>query len=78
VLSDRPPGPRARVFISCGQSKGSEEVSIASAIRDRLQELDFGPSGNGTTLRGLKENLFVRLSTSEYFVFVDLGSSADQ
>jgi len=65
--------PRARVFISCGQSKSSDEASIASKIRDRLYELGFDPyvAVQEQTLRGLKENIFEQLSKSEYFVFVD-------
>jgi hypothetical protein len=64
---------RARVFISCGQSKISDEVSIASQIKDRLYALGFDPyvAVEEQTLRGLKENLFEQLSKSEYFVFVD-------
>jgi hypothetical protein len=67
------PEPRARVFISCGQSKGSDEVSIASKIRDRLEELGFDPyiAVQEQTLRGLKENIFEQLSKSEYFIFID-------
>lgn len=64
---------RARVFISCGQSKSSDEVTIASQIKDRLCELGFDPyvAVQEQTLRGLKENIFEQLSKSEYFVFVD-------
>jgi hypothetical protein len=64
---------RARVFISCGQNKESDEVVIASAIRDRLQELGFDPyiAVQEQTLRGLKENIFRQLSECEYFIFVD-------
>lgn len=64
---------RARVFISCGQSKSSDEVSIASQIKDRLYGLGFDPyvAVQEQSLRGLKENLFEQLAKSEYFVFVD-------
>ena len=41
--SVRPAEPRARVFISCGQMKGSDEVMIASKIRDRIEVLGFDP-----------------------------------
>jgi len=76
---------RARVFISCGQNKASDEVSIALGIRDRLQELGFDPyiAVQEQSLRGLKENIFEQLRESEYFVFVDFkrerlcGFSAD-
>ena len=63
----------ARVFISCGQSKQSDEVETARLIAHRLQELGFDPyiAVEEQTLRGLKENLFAQLERSEYFIFVD-------
>jgi hypothetical protein len=67
-------GPgRARVFISCGQSKTSGEACVASKIRDRLRELGFDPyiAVEEQSLRGLTENVFAQLRTSEYFLFVD-------
>ena len=71
--SVRPAEPRARVFISCGQMKGSDEVMIASKIRDRIEVLGFDPyiAVEEQTLAGLKENIFRQLSHSEYLVFVD-------
>jgi hypothetical protein len=65
--------PRARVFISCGQSKGSDEVAIAAQISERLQKLGFEPyiAVQEQTLIGLTENIFEQLGRSEYFVFVD-------
>lgn len=64
---------RARVFISCGQSKRSDEVTTAKQIESRLKELGFDPyvAVEEQSLRGLKENLFSQLEGSEYFVFVD-------
>lgn len=64
---------RARVFISCGQSKHTDEASIARDIDQGLQELGFEPyvAIQEQSLRGLKENLFGQLSRSEYFIFVD-------
>jgi hypothetical protein len=74
---------RARVFISCGQSKTSDETQVANAIGDRLSELGFDPyiAVAEQTLRGLKENIFDQLRKSEYFLFVDfkrelLGNSS--
>jgi len=66
-------GNRARVFISCGQAKGSIEEVTANQIAERLRLLGFDPyiAVAEQTLRGLKENIFGRLRTSEYFVFVD-------
>ena len=64
---------RARVFISCGQNKKTNEVMIAGQIREKLEKLGFDPyiAVEEQTLRGLKENIFRQLSTSEYFLFVD-------
>jgi len=71
--NNKPDEPRARVFISCGQSKQTDEVETASAIAARLRELGFDPyiAVQEQTLRGLKENIFEQLGKSEYFVFVD-------
>jgi hypothetical protein len=65
--------PRARVFISCGQSKESDEAQVARDIAARLKELGFDPyiAIAEQTLRGLKENVFEQLRKSEYFLFVD-------
>jgi hypothetical protein len=64
---------RAKVFISCGQRKDSEEVLIAEQIADRLGKKGFEPyiAVQQESLRGLKENIFQELSLSEYFLFVD-------
>lgn len=64
---------RARVFISCGQAKGSEEVETAAEIGRRLEELGFEYyiAVQEQSLRGLKDNIFGRLENSEYFIFVD-------
>ena len=63
---------RAKVFISCGQAKG-EEQATANAVGNKLRELgfDFYIAVQEQTLRGLKENIFRQLETSEYFIFVD-------
>jgi hypothetical protein len=65
--------PRARVFISCGQSKGTDEEVTASAIAGRLERLGFDPyvAVQEQTLSGLKENIFEQLAKSEYYIFVD-------
>jgi hypothetical protein len=67
------PELRARVFISCGQTKNSEEVNTAEKIGDRLEHLGFEPyiAVEEQTLLGLTENIFPRLRDSEYFIFVD-------
>jgi hypothetical protein len=73
----------ARVFISCGQSRGSDEEKTAHAIAERLIEMGFEPyvAVEEQTVAGLTGNIFERLRKSEYFVFVDfkrepLGSTA--
>jgi hypothetical protein len=65
--------PRARVFISCGQNKVTDEERIAREIGLRLSELGYDPyiAIQEQTLRGLKENIFGRLEESEYFIFID-------
>lgn len=65
--------PRARVFISCGQSKGSDERATANAIAEKLKALGFEPfiATEQQTLNGIKDYIFERLSNSEYFLFVD-------
>jgi len=64
---------RAKVFISCGQRGDTVEVKIASEIAQVLVGLGFEPyiASQENTLRGLKENIFSQLETSEYFLFVD-------
>ena len=64
---------RARVFISCGQARGTGEDTIANEIVGRLRNLGFDPyvAVVEQTLRGLKENIFAHLRTSEYFIFLD-------
>lgn len=64
---------RARVFISCGQSKRTDEVETARLIAQRLHQLGFDPyvAVEEQTLRGFKENIFAQLEKSEYFIFVD-------
>jgi len=65
--------PRARIFISCGQSKESDEPQVAREIAARLEKLGFDPyiAVAEQTLRGVKENIFEQLRKSEYFLFVD-------
>ena len=64
---------KARVFISCGQNKSSDEPIIADAISKNLIGMGFDPyvAVRERTLRGVKENIFSRLAESEYFLFVD-------
>jgi hypothetical protein len=64
---------RPRVFISCGQSTQNDERDIALRIGELLDRLGYDPyvAVAEKTLRGLKENLFARLSESEYYLFVD-------
>jgi hypothetical protein len=65
---------RAKVFISCGQRKEKEEIQIAQAIKKVLEDdlgFDTYIAVQEQTLRGLKENIFSQLTSSEYFLFVD-------
>lgn len=63
----------ARVFISCGQNKDTNEVTIAVKIRSIIQSLGFDPfiAVDVQTLQGLKESIFTQIKNSEYFIFVD-------
>ena len=64
---------RAKVFISCGQCKGTDEVTTAEEIAQRLVDKGFETyiAVEQQTLKGLKENIFNELSSSEYFLFID-------
>ena len=64
---------RARIFISCGQSKQSDEDQIAREIGNRLRYLGFDAyvAVEVQDLHGLRENIFEELRKSEYFLFVD-------
>ena len=64
---------RARIFVSCGQNENSNEREIAGAISTRLREMGFDPyvAVQEQSLRGLRENIFAQLSSSEYFLFID-------
>lgn len=63
----------ARVFISCGQSKGTDEESTAKEVAEKLTRLGYEPyiGVQEQTLRGLKENIFRQLEQTEYFIFID-------
>src|SRR5262245_5827304 len=64
---------KARVFISCGQRRDTDEVEVARRIREAFLDAGFDPyvAAKEQTLRGVKENIFRQLASSEYFVFVD-------
>lgn len=64
---------RAKVFISCGQSKSTNEGAIAHAVGDVLRELgfDFYIAVEEQSLSGLVENIYGQLSDAEYFLFID-------
>ncbi len=64
---------KAKVFISCGQRRKSEEVQIANEISERLARLDYDPylAVQQQSLRGVRQNIFQELETSEYFLSID-------
>jgi hypothetical protein len=66
---------KAKVFISCGQKKETNEVKVACEIAKILEEMGFEPyiAAQEQTLRGLKENIFSQIVTSEYFLFIDFS-----
>jgi hypothetical protein len=67
-------GFQARVFISCGQQKGTDEVEIAHKIAEKLEKMGFEHyiAVEEQSSKGVKENIFRRLRESEYFIFIDL------
>jgi len=64
---------RARVFVSCDQKRGTDQVEVARELADSLRDLGFDPyvAIQEQTLRGVTENIFKQLESSEYFVFID-------
>jgi hypothetical protein len=66
------PGP-AIVFVSCGQNADGGERRIAEAIAEKLRVAGFDPyvAVQVQSLSGLKETIFARLSSSDYFLFID-------
>lgn len=70
VISDE---LKAKVFISCGQKKGTDEITIARAIAGRLADLgfEFYIAVEEQSLKGVRENIFAQLESSEYFLFID-------
>lgn len=65
--------PRAKVFLSCGQAKGTDEIGIAEILADEIRNFGFDcyVAVVDQSLIGLRENIFQHLQSSEYFVFVD-------
>jgi hypothetical protein len=65
---------KAKVFLSCGQSKGSNEPVIAERIAQRIRD-DYGfdcyIAVAEQTLLGLRENIFTQLQTADYLIFID-------
>jgi hypothetical protein len=64
---------KAKVFLSCGQNKNSDELGIAEKIAQRIRELGFDcyMAVAEQSLRSLRENIFAQLESSDYLVFVD-------
>jgi hypothetical protein len=64
---------KAKIFLSCGQSKGTDEPELAEKIAIRIRELGFDCyiAVIDQSLIGLRESIFRQIETSEYFVFVD-------
>jgi len=65
---------KARVFISCGQQKNSEEEKIAVGLKEEITKLGFDEpyvAIKEQITKGFKENIFHKLEQSEYFLFID-------
>ena len=58
----------ARVFISCGQKKGTTETQVARRVAKQLRSAGFCPyiAAEEQTLQGLKESIFQQLRDTEY------------
>ena len=63
----------AEVFLSCGQKKGTPEHALALKIAKEIRNLGFGVyvAVEQPSLKSLREEIFERLSNSEYFLFID-------
>lgn len=64
---------KAKVFLSCGQSKSSDEPAIAEKISIAIRAMGFEcyMAVAEQSLLGLRENIFTQLESCDYFVFVD-------
>jgi len=65
--------PKARVFISCGQKRGTDEIITAHKIGEALEKIGYKAyvALEQHNLGGLRENIFREIENSEYLVFVD-------
>jgi hypothetical protein len=64
---------KAKIFLSCGQNKSTEEPNFAASLAAAIRSLGFDCyiAIVDQSLSGLRENIFRQLDSSEYFVFVD-------
>jgi hypothetical protein len=64
---------RAKIFISCGQNTDRGELTIGRQIENTISAMGFETyfAIDQQSPRGLKENIFNELITSEYFLFID-------
>jgi hypothetical protein len=62
---------RTKIFLSCGQNK--DEKPLVGKIKKYLESKNYEVYVATTQqkLKGLKDNIFNELSTSEYFLFID-------
>lgn len=65
-------GPKARVFISCGQANAGEK-ELAREIRDMVRDLGYIPylAFEAHSSKALTDGIYAHLRTAEYFLFVD-------
>jgi hypothetical protein len=64
---------KARVFVSCSQRRDTDDERFVEWLQELLRKRGFDPyvAIKEHTFRGLKENLFEQIKSSEYFLFVD-------
>jgi len=67
---------KTKIFISCGQRVRSNELKIAKRIEKLLKKFYCYIAVEVQSVRGLRENIFNELKTSEYFLFIDFKREA--
>jgi hypothetical protein len=64
---------RAKVFISCGQNKNSDESKLVELVKETIESLGFIAyvAIHDHALKGVVDNIIPHLETSDYFLFID-------
>lgn len=64
---------KAKVFLSCGQNKNSDESAVAERIAQKIDALGFDcyMAIGRQSARSLRDNIFAEIASSDYFIFID-------